>query len=199
MAYRRSHYRKGHWRRTKNGLVWVNSTRVSGHKFDPNSLGNPYGRSSIPNNVRQNCQDKNPVRFQDYFEANGRKYYTGTVLIVDDYKRGQEATFICYDTERKMYIWQIKEGMCHHYENSFREKLVEITDRVNSDVHLPQVMMRKDCHIDGLMSGWILYIFAMIVSTIFNDRIMMWVIWSVVFFAYRSQKIKEEGTYVKWR
>lgn len=51
MAYRRSHYRKGHWRQTKNGPVWVSPTQVSGHNFNPNSLGNPYSKysSSLPN------------------------------------------------------------------------------------------------------------------------------------------------------
>ena len=138
------------------------------------------------------------MRFQNYFKYQGKKYYTGTVMIVHNFKPKQEATFLCYDTEREMYIYQIKQCKCHMNEDYFFNSIISITDRTNRSVHIPEVKTRKECHIDGVMFGWAIYIFLMIVTTIFNDRIMMWAIWSIVFFAWRSEKIKEEGNYVEW-
>lgn len=138
------------------------------------------------------------MRFQNYFEHDGKKYYSGTVMIVHNFKPVQEATFLCYDTKRDMYIYQIGQCKCHMDEDKFRNSIISITDRTNNNVHVPEVKTKKECHIDGLMYGWVLYIFAMIVSTIFNDRVSMWMIWSVVFFTWRSAKIKEEGNYIEW-
>lgn len=138
------------------------------------------------------------MRFQNYFEYEGKKYYTGTVMIVHNWKARQEATFICYDTEQDLYIYQIEQCKCRMHEDGFYDSIIEITDRVNNWVHIPKEKMRKECHIDGLMYGWVWYIFLMVVSTIFNDRIGLWIIWSVVFFAYRKNKIEKEGHYIEW-
>ena len=138
------------------------------------------------------------MRFQNYFEHEGKKYYTGTVMIVNDFKANQEAAFVCYDTVRETYIYQIGECKCHMSEYRFHKNIVQITDRTNSNVHIPEIKSHKECHIDGLMYGWIWYIFLMIVTTIFNDRISMWIMWSVIFFYWRSNKIKKEGAYIEW-
>ena len=138
------------------------------------------------------------MRFLNYFECNGKKYYTGTVLIVHNFKPVQEAVFICYDIQREMYTYQIGRCKCHMKEDDFRNSIIQITDRVDGSVHIPEIQTRKDCHINGLMYGWVWYIFVMVISTMFYDRIMMWAIWSVVFFTWRSSKIKEEGKYIEW-
>ena len=138
------------------------------------------------------------MRFQDYFEYKGKMYYTGTVMIVNNYKPEQVATFVCYDTQREMYIYKIDRCKCHMHAERFYNSIIRITDKTNNDVHLPEMKTRKDGNIDGLVYRWIWYIFFMIVSTLFYDRIALWIIWSVVFFACRTNIIKKEGTYIEW-
>lgn len=136
--------------------------------------------------------------YRNYFEHNGRKYYTGTVFITKDMGKEVEAKFICYDVEHEKYVYKIKDCTWRSHEKWFREHFVAVTDKTSNTVHMPSTKTLKDTEIDGLFLGWIWYIFLMIVSFIFKDAIGLWIIISVVFFSWRSKKIKEEGTYIEW-
>lgn len=141
---------------------------------------------------------------QNYFILNGKKYCTGTVLIINDLGTHVEATFICYDTERERYVYKIKGRpgrnacTCFDTQIGFFQKIVSITGTVDSNAHLPVTKTLKDTEIDGLFIGWLWYIFLMAISTIFYDRIGLWILISVVFFSWRKKKIKENGTYTEW-
>lgn len=136
--------------------------------------------------------------FLNYFVWNGVKYYTGTVIVVNDMGRQVEATFVCYDKTYNYYVYRVKE--CRHMVRpaQFKQALVKITNKIDKNVHIPAVKTLKDTEIDGLFLGWMWYIFLMAVATIFKGNIAWWILISCVFFNWRAKKIKEEGTYIEW-
>lgn len=135
--------------------------------------------------------------FSNYFVYNGKKYYTGTVVILKTGRRNTGA-FICHDVEHDLYVFMI-EGCRHHFRrNEFSEWVVSITDKVDISVRMPTQKTFKDSDIDGLSLGWVWYIFLMAISTLFKGNICFWIVISVLFFAWRKKKIKEEGTYNEW-
>lgn len=133
-----------------------------------------------------------------YFEYNGKRYYTGTVLIVKYMSEEVEATFICYDEQSKYYVCKIRQFKMWYPESQFFNAIIRVTDTSNNSVHMPQQKVKKDTHIDGLFIGWVWYIFLMGISTIFKDAFGLWIFISIVFFNWRKKKIEEEGTYIEW-
>lgn len=136
--------------------------------------------------------------YRDYFLVNGKKYYTGTVFIVNNMGNQVEATFVCYDYEHSLYLYEIKGCVWRSGDKVFWRKFINVTNKKNYNVHIPVTRTRRDMDIDGLFLGWVWYIFLMTISIIFNDRIGLWILISVVFFSWRKKKIKEEGTYIEW-
>ena len=136
--------------------------------------------------------------YQDYFIVNGEKYYTGTVFLVKDLGNQVEATFICYDTERHHYVYKIKDCRMRSPDKIFWNTFIAVTDKINSAAHPPVTCVKRDRDISGLFIGWVWYVFLMAISTIFKDAIGLWIFISIVFFNWRSKKIKEEGTYIEW-
>lgn len=136
--------------------------------------------------------------FQNYFVWNGVKYYTGTVIVINDMGKPTEASFVCYDKTYSRYIYKIKECMHHVWPKQFEQSFIKVTDKVDKNVHIPVVKTLKDSQIDGLFLGWLWYIFLMVVATIFKGNIGFWILISYVFFSWRAKKIKEEGTYIEW-
>ena len=135
--------------------------------------------------------------YLNYFVHNGQRYYTGTVAVL---KTGDQnpCTFICYDVVHDMYVWRVSG-----YRQFIRGKdhdrwIVSITGDVNKNVRMPVQKTMKDEHIPGLALGWVWYIFLMAISTLFKGNVCFWAAISVLFFAWRKKKIKEEGTYYEW-
>ena len=135
---------------------------------------------------------------QNYFVIGSKKYYTGTVFIIKDVGKPTEASFICYDIERTRYVYKIKDCRHHVHPKTFYENFISVTDKFDDRVKMPVVKTMKDSEIDSLFIGWVWYIFLMAISTIFKGAIGLWCLISVVFFAWRKKKIKEEGTYIEW-
>lgn len=138
-------------------------------------------------------------RCVNYFIVNGKKYYTGTVLAVKELGEIVEAVFVCtYLTKYTQIVYKIK-GKTYFTEISlFMRRLVGITNAVNNEAYTPQTKHLKDSDINGLPLGWLWYIFLMAIATIFKENIGLWIFISVVFFNWRSKKIKKEGTYIEW-
>lgn len=135
---------------------------------------------------------------QNYFVINGEKYYTGTIFIVKEMEQQVEAAFVCYDQGRKKYVYKIKDHTWHVDEQTFRNRFVDLTNRVDQTTTEPTMKTKSDMRIGGLFFGWIWYIFLMAISAIFKDAIALWILISVVFFSWRTAKIKKEGTYIEW-
>lgn len=136
--------------------------------------------------------------FQNYFNVNGQRYYTGTVFMIQYMGEKKEASFICYNTSRSEFIYKIGNCRWHSRDKYFWEHFVNVTNKVDQNVHMPTYKRKRDVEIDGLFLGWVWYIFLMLISTIFKDAIGLWILISWVFFSWRARKIKEEGTYIEW-
>ena len=63
---------------------------------------------------------------------------------------------------------------------------------------MPTKKKMNEFDIKGMFLGWAWYIFLMIIATIFRYNFAWWFLISVVFFSWRSDKIKKEGTYIEW-
>ena len=135
---------------------------------------------------------------QNYFVVNGVKYYIGSIFITKDMGKHVEASFLYYDTEKKRYIYKIKDCLWNVDYNHFWRTFVCVTDKINENVHMPTVKTKNDIEINGLFIGWVWYIFLMGLSIIFKGAIVFWILYSVIFFKWRAKKIKKEGTYVEW-
>lgn len=135
---------------------------------------------------------------QNFFIVNDQSYFTGTIFLINDMGKQVEASFICYDTERKQYIYKINECTWWAPERHFQKNFIAVTDKRDNRVHMPVVKTRKDSEISGLFLGWVWYIFLMGLSLLFKDCIGLWIVISVVFFRWRKEKIDKEGTYIEW-
>lgn len=135
---------------------------------------------------------------QNYILLNGKKYYSGSVFIVNCMGKESEAVLIGYNKEYDSYFFKINNKTCRMKDVVFKNNFVRIADGVNINVHIPTEKKRKDLDIDGLFLGWVWYIFLMAIATIFNGAIFLWIMISIIFFNWRAKKIKEEGTYIEW-
>lgn len=146
---------------------------------------------------------------QNYFIYNGEKYYAGSVMKVKQWDNisGREverdATFICSDTERDRIIFRIQNHTHSYPKENFNQIFIRIINKVGdqhniqySEQHLTENRKKtfsEELSIDGMLIAWMWYIFIMAATTIFNDRIGIWILTSIVFFGYRSKKLKERG------
>lgn len=135
---------------------------------------------------------------QNYFIVDNNRYYTGSIFITTDMGQHVEASFLYYDTDQKRYFYKINDCVWNVDENRFWRNFVSVTDKRNDNVRMPVTKTKSDMEIDGLFLGWVWYIFLMAISTIFNGAVVLWILYSVIFFTWRAKKIKEEGTYVEW-
>ena len=136
--------------------------------------------------------------YQNYFFVNDKQYYTGTIFIIKDITKPSEASFICYDTDHAIFIYKIGECTYRAHVKYFNEHFIEVTDKIDPNVRMPVRKRRKEFDVEGMFLGWVWYIFLMLISTIFKGVIGFWILISWVFFGWRSDKIKKEGTYVEW-
>ena len=135
---------------------------------------------------------------ENFIVVNGQKYYTGTVFLIDFHGKVQEASFVCTVVKTNRVRCKLANSYWFIHADDFRKRIVEITDKVDSSVHMPVTKTMKDTEIGCLFIGWLWYIFLMAISTIFKNAIGLWCFISWVFFTWRAKKIKEEGTYIEW-
>lgn len=135
---------------------------------------------------------------KNYFDINGERYYTGTVIVIKIMGKPTEAIFIGCHKKLNKYVYQVGNGKYFVDERTFYKQLVNVTSQVNNIVQLPALKTKKDRNIDGMFLGWLWYIFLMTISFIFKDALGLWIIISIVFFSWRAKKIKEEGNYIEW-
>ena len=135
---------------------------------------------------------------QNYILLNGKKYYSGSVFIVNCMGKESEATLIGYNREYDSYFLKINNKTCRMKSGIFKKSFVRTTDNTNTDINIPVEKQRKDFDSCDLFLGWVWYIFLMAVSAIFNGAVFLWILISIVFFSWRAKKIKEEGTYIEW-
>lgn len=142
-------------------------------------------------------------KWQDHFVFEGKTYYTGTVFKVKEYEylygvREKEATFVAYSPEYNKVQFQIGPIGYLRRTDMLKGWIVSVTESNDATVKAPVLKKRKDSEIDGLTTGWIWYIVLMAVSTIFNGNVVLWALWSWMFFSWRHEKIKKHGYYYDW-
>lgn len=135
---------------------------------------------------------------ENFIVINGAKYCTGTVFMINFNGKVQEAAFICYITKTNVVYCKLKDANWFISADDFRSRIIEITNKFDSSVHMPHVYKKPEMEVDGLFIGWLWYVFLMAISTIFKDVIGLWILISVAFFSWRKGKLKEEGTYCEW-
>lgn len=154
-----------------------------------------------------------------YFNYNGVMYYKGTVMLVRNYLgREEKVIFKHYNSDNNLYCYCgcIRYDETYMYEKQFYNSIIsilepksfqELVDATwgNTNMSANDVVKSidngnklKDTQIDGLTLAWMWYIFLMAISLIFNARLGLWILISVIFFSYRSNKIKKEGSYYEW-
>lgn len=141
---------------------------------------------------------------QNYFIYNGKKYRTGTIIVIkwcDPLTKrvfNTKATFVGYNMVNKEYTVEIYGNKYTYAEDKFFKVfcyIVDIDEKTNRDIRREPKShtFTDELNIDGLLIAWIWYIFIMVVGVIFYDRIGIWILASVVFFNYRNEKLKEAG------
>lgn len=141
---------------------------------------------------------------QHYFVYNGKQYEHGTVIIIssfDVYSRrvcNMKAKFLYYNAESNEYAIEIYGKEYKYNAERFNKDFVRVyePDIKDMNLHNQQKQVHKfsdELNIDSLLIAWVWYIFIMIVGVIFYDRIIIWILTSVLFFSYRNKKLKEAG------
>ena len=150
-----------------------------------------------------------------YFYFKGIRYNEGDYVKLKFYNH--EVRFICCkkNTEKPIYTVSRSVAPADRYTcntTSYSEKIffenleyarkteptkptkeqLERAERV-VEKYLNGPTFKEEMSINGLGLAWIWYIFIMMIGTIFNARFLIWIVASLVFFNYRSQKLKEAG------
>lgn len=137
---------------------------------------------------------------RDYVIYKGKRYNSGDTIDILWYKCGYSnkcnhiGTFVDCDEEEDEYRF-IVDGITYCFNKA-------CFYRTMKDEPLPNETKNKNSHkatfieelcIDGLLIAWTWYVFIMLVAIIFYDRVVIWVVSSIIFFSYRSRKLKEAG------
>lgn len=151
--------------------------------------------------------------FQGYFVYNGNVYPSGTIVKIqlknDVLKTVTEEKMIfCSISGNNIYgCREIAIKRVHFFsEDQFFASLIEVTEQIDSsftdaekqkqirlDKYNKKPTFKEQMNVDGLGLAWVWYIFIMTVAIIFNDRVGIWLLASVIFFNYRRKKLREEG------
>lgn len=146
----------------------------------------------------------------EYFEYKGQRYYAGTKFTMKkrnsyDQWRTVEATFRGYSVlnNKKFSIcykdMNVKSrlGADYCFDVTYDELQDIIIDITSGNYYVELAEKKRyvsDSNIPELVVGWPLYIFLMIGSSIFNDRVSGWILITIIFFIWRH-KLKEEEYY----
>lgn len=135
----------------------------------------------------------------DYFEYKGVKYGVGTKVLVKD---------LCYgQTKATFYGWQAYGSFrdsrfdCGISINDIDKKIIEIiepvywspTEDVSSNYgEKSNIFTRSGSGSwqsdDEITYGLIWYIVIMLIGTIFNDRWIIWIAATIIFFSWKHKK-----------
>ena len=137
---------------------------------------------------------------QDYFVYNNHRYNAGDHILFRffDCRVGRsyetKVKFLYYDTESKEYSIEIYGKEYSYREELFYRNIYERDSYSSQATREPKEHTFSDeLKIRDLRITWVLYVFAMLVSVVFYERIIAWIFVSLVFFSYRSKMLKAHG------
>ena len=151
--------------------------------------------------------------FQRYFIYNGKTYPSGTIIkmrIQDQITKKEREENLIFSSVSGNNVYACREMVIKKYycfsENDFCSAIIEVTDKIHPDYIAAESMrqlqierynrkptLSEQMNIPSLGIAWIWYIIIMAVAIIFNDRVGIWLLASVIFFSYRKKKLREEG------
>lgn len=141
---------------------------------------------------------------RNYFVYNDKTYYSGTIVLIKKVDcagitRPTEATFMYYDTDKDRIVYQL--GACTNIYPSkmFFDILIDVTEKKDEvmikraeqavEAAMKPMTFKEEINVNGMLNAWIWYIVIMLVATIFNERIGLWALATIVFFSYRNNKL----------
>ena len=139
---------------------------------------------------------------KDYVIYKGRRYNSGDTINILWYTCGYKnvhnytGVFIDCDEEKDEYRFSV-DGVTYcfnkvcFYQTIRNEPIADQT--YNKSKRIEDLTFKDELNIDGMLNAWTWYIVIMLVSIVLNDRILAWIFATVVFFNYRSNKLKERG------
>lgn len=140
---------------------------------------------------------------RDYVICKGKRYSSGDVMNILWYSNGYRnprnhiGIFLDCDEEKDEYRFVVDgETYCYNKVCFFQTVCnnpippggVYCANKTSKNATL-----LDELNIDGLLIAWIWYIFIMAIGTIFKGNIAIWIFTSIIFFNYRSKKLREAG------
>lgn len=140
---------------------------------------------------------------QDYVVCKGNRYNSGDTMSILWYTNGctnarpYTGVFLNCDEEKDEYNF-IVDGISYCYNKVCFCQMVCSKDAQNNNKcetnkFIKRNTLKDELNINGLFIAWIWYIFIMAISTIFYDRIGLWILVTCIFLSYRKKKLKEAG------
>ncbi len=151
----------------------------------------------------------------DYFDYNGIRYYTGSKFKCNNFLGTNvalfpevEITFIKYNKKSDTCFAHSNIAACDFMfsldafttniidviEQKSRELMDNINEKYKNDKkYYHWVEAGEDCYKakpEELVIGWICYVVLMAIITIFNGRIVLWILLSIAFFRWRIKTLK---------
>lgn len=131
---------------------------------------------------RYNSGDKIDILWHTHGCKNAR-YYTG--IFIDCDEENDEYRFVVDGMTYRFNKTCFYRTMCDNPPPSNRMQRVDKLPK--------ELTLAKELDIDGLLIAWIWYVLIMAVSTIFKGNVVIWIVVSIIFFNYRSKKLREAG------
>lgn len=120
-----------------------------------------------------------------YLYYKGQYYDVGTVVKIQTKWNGiKEATFYGWGAQGGFWRDGITDN-CHWFETE--KYIVEIVKPVYPKDPVKVSNYNGPASWD-IEIGWIWYILIMMVGTIFNDRLLIWFVATIIFFSWKSGK-----------
>ena len=153
----------------------------------------------------------------EFFEYNGNKYPSGTRFLMKNPERYKDWQIVrAIFRERKddntvqiAYNTPMDDASSHIYRNDLlyrtgifieekrlQDLIVEIIPGNHYiDMERNHKRYEKDTDDLNLVAKWGMYLFAMGITSIFNGRVLGWIMWTVIFFWWRHNYKEKECVY----
>jgi hypothetical protein len=147
-----------------------------------------------------------------YFDYNGKRYYTGQVILL---KTGfnitenkpiiTEAVFVRSETKSGRYTYKeignLSGSNCVPFE-TFQKQFAGVVDGRIEPRYVEyeynewyqrnkKLTFLEELEVEGMCGAWITYILAMLASLVCKEWYCGWLLASVIFWGYRYKKLEE--------
>lgn len=136
---------------------------------------------------------------KDYVVCKGKRYSSGDTMDILWYTNGYTnvrpytATFLDCDEDKDEYRF-IVDGLTYCWNKVCFYQIVPNNKKTKSNIQHPKtVTFKNELNIDGMIYAWMWYILLMAIFTIFNGRIIFWIVTTIIFTNYRNKKLREAG------